>query len=273
VSILLLAVVILILSLLGGLAPRVFADRLSSSQLEMVTGLASGLLLASAILVVIPEGFHTAAASAGDDTFVFEPAVLGLAILAGFVAMLLLEGFGVGHAVHEEHHDHASGHGHGHVHHPTSTSVLALGLSVHAVADGIAIGSAAVAGDAAFSILVAFAVLLHRVPAAFSLGLFTLHETEDSPAALRGLLAFSIATPLTMLVSYLALDGADERLVAVALLFSAGTFVYVATVDTLPAIHNPETGRTSVRNVLIGVGLFTILLFGADWIGLLDHAH
>ncbi|MFT7474851.1 MAG: zinc transporter 9 [Verrucomicrobiales bacterium] len=272
-SIVLLAVVILILSLLGGLAPRAFADRLSGSQLEMLTGLASGLLLASAVLVVIPEGFHTAAAAAVDDTFVFEPAVLGLAVLAGFVAMLLLEGFGVGHAVHEEHHDHATGHGHGHVHHPTSTSVLALGLTAHAVADGIAIGSAAVAGDAAFSILVGIAVLIHRVPAAFSLGLFTLHEIEDSPAAFRGLLAFSLATPLTILTSYLVLDEADERAVALALLFSAGTFVYVATVDTLPAIHNPDTGRASVRNVLIGVGLFTIFLFGADWAGLLDHAH
>ncbi len=326
VSVVLLAITITILSLLGGLAPRAFSGRLSGGQLETLTGIASGLLLASALLVVIPEGFHVAngegdwvnvtdehhvdeehddehndddehgeehegedehsdeAIGSHDEDLAddinnlrfqssFDPAILGLAILGGFVFMLLLEGFGVGHAVHEEHHDHVEGHGHGHVHHPTSIGVLAAGLSAHALADGLAIGAAAVAGDAAFSLLVALAVLLHRVPAAFSLGMFALHETDDGNAAFRGLLAFALATPLAMLLSFLLLDGADNGLVALALLFSAGTFVYVATVDTLPAIHNPETGRKSVRNVLIGVAIFTALLFLANATGSLEHSH
>jgi zinc transporter 9 len=274
VTVVLLAVAILVLSLAGGLAPRVFAHLLTGRQLEDITGVASGLLLASALLVVIPEGFHTAAQSAEPGkAFAYDPTVLGLTVLAGFVAMLLLEGFGVAHAVHEEHHDHARGHGHGHVHHPTSVSVLVVGLSVHAMADGLAIGAAAAAGDTGLSILVALAVLLHRVPAAFSLGLFALHETQDSSASARGVVAFAIATPLTMIVAYLLLDGAEEGVIALTLLFSAGTFVYVATVDTLPAIHNPETGRRSVRNVVAGAVLFAILLFIADAAGLLDHSH
>lgn len=273
-TVVLLAAAILVLSLGGGLAPRTFAHRLTDRQLGDITGIASGLLLGSALLVVLPEGFHTAALSADPgEAFAFAPSVLGLTVLAGFVAMLLLEGFGVAHAVHEEHHDHARGHGHGHVHHPTSISVLALGLSVHALADGLAIGAAAAAGDTGFSVLVALAVLLHRVPAAFSLGLFALHETKNSFASARGLVAFALATPLTMIVAYLLLDGADERVIALTLLFSAGTFVYVATVDTLPAIHNPETGRRSVRNVVVGVVLFALLLFAADAGGLLDHSH
>lgn len=271
-----------------------------------MTGIAAGLLLASALLVVIPEGFHTASGVHTDhevsadedhadedheeeehedddhgeeehegetDAFVYDPAVLGLTILAGFSAMLLLEGFGVGHAVHEEHHSHAEGHGHGHVHHPSSMSVLAVGLSAHAAADGFAIGAAAATGETAFSVLVALAVILHRIPAAFSLGMFALHETTNTHAAVRGLFAFSVATPLTMLVSYLLLDGASTGLVAIALLFSAGTFLYVATVDTLPAIHNPENGRRSVRNVLLGALLLSVVLFSADAAGLLEHAH
>ncbi len=291
----LLAIVILLLSLLGCFAPRAFVNRLSDSQLGDLTGIAAGLLLASALLIVIPEGFHTAATVNQDDevtleaqedaehseghedeendAFVYDPGILGLTVLAGFAAMLLLEGFGVGHAVHEEHHDHASGHGHGHVHHPTSVSVLAVGLSAHALADGLAIGAAAAAGDTAFSVLVALAVVLHRVPAALSLGMFALHETDNTSAAVRGLLMFSIATPVTMLLSFLLLDGAGQGVLAISLLFSAGTFLYVATVDTLPAIHNPETGRRSVRNVLVGVVLLTVMLMSANATGLLDHAH
>lgn len=269
-----LASAILVLSLAGGFAPRTLAGRLSEKTLHDITGVASGLLLASALLVVIPEGFHLAAQAAEPgDAFTDDPVVLGAAVLAGFALMLLLEGFGVGHDVHEEHHDHEVGHGHGHVHHPRSPLVLAAGLSVHATADGVAIGSAAVAGDSAFSALVALAVLLHRVPAAFSLGLFTLHETSDRRRATLGLMAFAAATPVAILLSYLLLDGASDRLIALVLMFSAGTFVYVSTVDTLPAIHNPDTGRRSVAVVLLGAALFAAVFLVLDTSGLLDHAH
>lgn len=275
VAAVILALTILGLSLAGGLAPRLIHGRVSDRRLEDITGVASGLLLASALLVVVPEGFHLSAEASGaaGDVFTDEPVVLGAAVLAGFLTMLLLEGLGVGHAVHEEHHDHATGHGHGHVHHPTSITSLAIGLSVHAMADGLAIGSAAVAGDTAFSVLVAGAVILHRVPAAFSLGLFALHETTDRGRATRGIIAFALATPLTLLISFALLDAATERLVAFVLLFSAGTFVYVATVDTLPAIHNPDTGRRSVRNVLLGAGFFALVLLLASATDALDHSH
>lgn len=273
-AIVVLAVAILALSLAAGLAPKWFATRLDGRQLQDLTGLASGLLVASALLVVVPEGFHTASATSVEgEAFAYPPAVLGATVLAGFAAMLMLEGLGVGHAVHEEHHGHIEGHGHPHVHHPSSSNVLAIGLSVHAVADGLAIGSAAVAGDATLSVLVAVAVLIHRVPAAFSLGLFVLHETEDHARAIRAIIAFALATPLAMMATYLVLDELDDKLISLTLLFSAGTFLYVATVDTLPAIHNPETGRRSVRNVLIGAALFGALLFIAESTGLLDHGH
>lgn len=272
-SIVVLAVVILLLSAAGGFAPRLFASRLTDERLQDVTGFASGILLASALLVVIPEGFHVAADGSGDGLFADEPVVLGAAVLLGFVLMLVLEGLGVGHAVHEEHHLHAEGHGHGHVHHPRSSGVLAVGLSVHAAADGLAIGSAAVAGDATFSMLVALAVLLHRVPAAFSLGMFAIHETGDLKVANAGIIGFALATPVTILVSYLVLDSAGNELIALSLLFSAGTFVYVATVDTLPEIHNPEVGRRALMNVLLGAALFSLIFVGVDTADLLDHSH
>jgi zinc transporter ZupT len=74
-------------------------------------------------------------------------------------------------------------------------------------------------------------------------------------------------------LSFQLLDQAAEKLVALALLFSAGTFLYVATVDTLPAIHNPETGRRSVRNIVIGGLLVGVLLVIAQQGGLLEHSH
>jgi zinc transporter 9 len=260
-----------VVSLGPGLLPQVFVNRVSSQGLADLTGFASGLLLVSAFVVVVPEGFHTAAESGGG--FAFDPVVLGLAGLAGFGLLLVLEGWGIGHAVHEEHHDHESGHGHEHVHHPYSSGVVALGLSVHALADGLAIGAAATSGETSFSLLVAFAVIVHRVPAALSLGIFLLHQPGGRRAAIKGLLLFTLATPVAIVLSYLVLDGADKSVLALVLLFSAGTFVYVATVDTLPAIHNPTTGRRSVRNVLSSAAAFSMLLIVLNSAGILEHGH
>ena len=267
------ALIILVVgaSLGAGLLPQSFSGRITAQGLSDLTGLASGLLLASAFLVVVPEGFHLAAT--GDGRFDLDPVVLGVAALAGFVVLLVLEGLGIGHAVHEEHHDHQVGHGHEHVHHPGSGGLAAIGLSVHALADGLAIGAATASGETSFSLLVGFAVLVHRVPAALSLGVFLLHQPGGRRTAVRGLLLFTLATPVALVLSALILDGADDSILAVVLLFSAGTFVYVATVDTLPAIHNPETGGRSVRNVTSSAAVLALVLVLANGVGLLDHAH
>ncbi len=270
-ELLLLALVIVVVSLCAGSAPLVLASRITSRGLADLTGVASGLLLVSAIVVVVPEGFHTALGDSGE--FSSSPLVLGLAALAGFVLLLVLEGLGIGHAVHEEHHNHSDGYGHGHVHHPVSGKVVSVGLSIHAAADGLAIGAAATSGEVAFSLLVAFGVLVHRVPAALSLGTFLLHQPGGRSDLLKGLGLFTVATPAALVVSYLVFAGVDESVLALALLFSAGTFVYVATVDTLPAIHNPETGRRSVRNVVLSAALFSAVLLVIQGAELLEHAY
>ena len=56
------------------------------------------------------------------------------------------------------------------------------------------------------------------------------------------------------------------------MLFSAGTFLYVATVDTLPDIHNPETGRKALMYVITGIIILAILLVLADSLNL-GHEH
>ena len=283
-----LAAITLILALLGGLSPILSRIKENQQTLRRITGVASGILLASALLVVIPEGFELATGEheehAEEDEEEDEEEVgheeeglgnllIGGAILAGFLMMLILEGSGIGHAVHEEHHDHHEEHGHEHVHHRNSPWIMVLGLSLHSAADGLAIGSAAAGSSGAVTALVALAVIIHKVPAAFSLGVFSMHEREDRNDSIRDVVLFSLATPVMILVSFYALEGLDEHLIALAMLFAAGTFLYVATVDTLPDIHNPETGREALKNVLIGVVVMVLVLYGADAAGLIEHGH
>ena len=371
----------LILALVGGLAPIFSKIKENRDTMRRITALASGILLASAMLVVIPEGFELAAGGHDDhghDEHVDEDAlagsvalvilelehgdinasgaieeieallgghdehedheeggeeedhdeesetsltesiehvieeveseeinattgideieelitshaheeghddeeetaleslIIGGAILAGFVMMLVMEGSGIGHAVHEEHHDHEEEHGHEHVHHRTSPWIIVLGLSLHSAADGLAIGSAAAGSSEAVTALVALAVLIHKAPAAFSLGIFSMHERNNRNESIRDVAIFALATPVMIVVAFYALAGVTIQTIGLAMLFSAGTFLYVATVDTLPDIHNPETGREALKNVLIGVVILTLILIGADSMGLIEHAH
>ncbi len=199
--------------------------------------------------------------------------MLGGAILGGFVLMLLLEGSGIGHAVHEEHHDHDDEHGHDHVHHSNNGWMMVLGLTLHSATDGLAIGAAAATGSVTITATVAMAVLIHKAPAAFSLGVFSMHEREKRNESIIDVVVFSLATPIMMMIAFYTLADLEIQTIGLAMLFSAGTFLYVATVDTLPDIHNPETGRKAMLFVLLGIALFSVLLLGADAAGLIEHAH
>jgi len=199
--------------------------------------------------------------------------LLGGAILGGFLLMLILEGSGIGHAVHEEHHDHNLEHNHGHIHHSSSGWLLLFGLTLHAATDGIAIGAAAASGSVSVTAAVALAVLIHKGPAAFSLGVFSIHERENRNDSIRDILIFSLATPVMILLAFYALEDLETHIIGLTMLFSAGTFLYVATVDTLPDIHNPETGKKAMINVLLGAIILFLILFAMDISDLIEHGH
>ena len=257
-----LAALTLLVGLVAGGLP--ILSRLDKREgfLQRLTGIAAGVLIASAMLVVIPEGFHIAEGGA-------EGLALGGAILAGFLFMLVLECSGIGHSVHEEHHDHSHSHGHDHVHHPENALMVVIGLTIHAATDGLAIGAAAATEHAEVGLLVLIAVLAHKVPAAFSVGVFSLHERGESRDAWRDVILFAWATPVMILVAFTLLQNIEEYMLGLAMLFSGGTFLYVATVDVLPDVHSPETGKAALLNVLIGVALMlAILLLVGDL-----HAH
>ncbi len=369
------ALITLIIALIGGLLPVLSKIKENPERLKVLTGIAAGIIIASAMMVVIPEGYELATSDEHDlhgdedkiagsialvllevddgdinasqaieeietlvggheghgdeesheeesheDESSDEPLsksvlhvieevedgdinattgleeikalitgnshaevdehgseidgwFLGGAILAGFVLMLVLEGSGIGHAVHEEHHDHDEEHGHDHVHHSDNGWLMVLGLTLHSATDGLAIGAAAASGSVAITATVAMAVLIHKGPAAFSLGIFSMHERDTRNKSILDVTVFSLATPIMMIIAFYALTGLDTQTIGLTMLFSAGTFLYVATVDTLPDIHNPVTGRKAMLNVITGALILVILLVGADATGLIEHGH
>ena len=148
---------------------------------------------------------------------------------------------------------------------------MVIGLSAHALTDGLAIGAAISTGSLVLSLSVFIAVLGHKIPAAFSVGVFSMHERQDRNRAVRDVALFSLATPITILLTAYLLGDVDAHLLGLAILFSGGTFLYVATVDVLPDVHNSKTGRQALIQVLIGVAMMALLILGLDTTGLVAH--
>ena len=265
--------------------PLLIGRLLNENLLRWLTGLAAGILLAAALLIAIPEGFEIVAQHMeGDDVSplqiinVMNWAGPGVMVLAGFLVMMMIESLGVGHSIHEEHHNHEGDYGHAHVHHPRGlSSVVAIGLTVHALTDGVAIGAGMATGALDVAVPQLVGVVFHKIPAAFSLGVFGLHEVRQSRATLRSILLyillFAIATPGAVYLSWYGLGNINELWTGVVLLFSAGTFLYVATVDFLPNIHDPSTGRGVLLQIVVATVIMLIVVFLLDFYGLAAHSH
>lgn len=141
-----------------------------------------------------------------------------------------------------------------------------LGLVIHALADGIALGAAARSSRGQVEMIIFLAIMLHKAPAAFSLVVFLIHMGLKHSTIRRHLLAFSLSAPLAALVTYFGLNQSSKESLqqsnatGVAMLFSAGTFLFVATVHVLPELlQNKSLDRRELM-FLVGGAFLPIIL-------------
>ena len=236
---------------------------LSSVRLKQLTAIGAGVLIGSAFLVIIPEALeifegHEEEESheEGEESHV-EPSTMGLAILSGFVLMLLLEIFGLPHAVHHDEDKHLLG------------LSATIGLIIHAAVDGLAVG-ASVSSSTETGLIVFVAIMLHKGPAAFGLSSFLQHIKIDKMKSQMYLLLFALSSPIVAILSFFTLQDstfATDDNIGLALMFSAGTFIYVATVDVLPEVHSHDhENEAPTWFVILGM----ILVFLTT---LISHGH
>ncbi|KAK3505201.1 Zinc/iron permease [Neurospora crassa] len=123
------------------------------------------------------------------------------------------------------------------------TLATTVGLVIHAAADGIAMGASATTEDMRLGLIIFVAIMVHKAPAAFGLTSVLLRQGLSKRAARGHLIVFSAAAPVGALVTYcivelflggsggqVATEGSrgEQWWTGMLLLFSAGTFLYVA---------------------------------------------
>ncbi|KAI0300306.1 Zinc/iron permease [Russula brevipes] len=161
----------------------------------------------------------------------------------------------------------------------SSANAITIGLVVHSLADGLALGMSMLPGDESpsshsygLSLVVFLALAVHKAPTSLAYTVSLMSTSLSRAECRKHLLLFSASTPVGAIASYAAfsffgLKQADD--VGTALLISAGSFLYVAAV-LQPVSHDRSTSEgvgTKTRILLIIIGIFTPFLLGT----LIDH--
>lgn len=265
-------------SMLAGLAPLFLT--VSESQLQTISAVGAGLLIGTALGVILPEGseaFRTAQEERGGERRLPD-SLFGAVLIGGFIVMLLLDQLHTAVARGKSFQTSPpptdsdpedpwkvqvakDGPPKKHVWTKTRSDPAArafVGLLVHSAADGFAVGAATRSDSSSLGITIAVAMVLHKAPVAF--GLATSFMTAKWPwqKSQKALLAFSSASPLAAVVTY-GLIGAIPALssassTALCVLFSGGTFLYAACMHILPEVvgHDASLNMVQLAAVLCG---------------------
>ncbi|KAF8262282.1 Zinc/iron permease [Lactarius quietus] len=290
-----------------GILPLSFT--FSSAHMSKLSSLGTGLLLGAALGIIIPE-YVCESRQPGTP---LGGTSIALPLLFGFTFMLVIEQFSSSHA-HQHHHTHRLGHHAGvasrdsvfdvelagleseeedmprhrrpstprtntETDSPPPAYPITIGLVVHGLADGLALGMSVLSSDDSsasysLSLVVFMALAVHKAPTALAYTVSLMSTSLTRVECRKHLLLFSASTPVGAITSYASffffgpkkVDG-----VGTALLVSAGSFLYVATVLQPVSRDHSSTGGvgTRTRVFLLVLGIFTPFMLGS----LLEHGH
>jgi zinc transporter ZupT len=202
--------------------------------LRYFVALGAGFLMATALLEMTPESLR------------LSPTLAPILIMAGYCVVHLLE-----HTINAHFHYGEETHHGEFVSQRTGYSVLG-GLSVHALFDGVAIGSGFVVNNA-LGWLIFLAIFLHKAPEGFTMASVMLASGRSRAIAFYSAVVLAAATLVGVLVIELA-----PQWIQFGLPISAGVALYVGASDLVPEV-NREPGIRMALVFFAGVAGFLLL--------------
>jgi len=218
---------VMFVSLLGGYLPLM--RDLSQRALALLLSFSAGVLLGAVFFHMLPATGR-----------VLNEAV-GWPILSGFLLIFVMERFVFVHACEEHACD---------IHQMGLPAFL--GISLHSLLDGIALGAGLILPQ--LGPVVLLAVIIHKMPDSMSISSILLAAGWDRRKISWLNLLFSLTTPVGALIAFLFFRSLSPGHVAVAIGISAGTFLAIATADILPQVHRIEQ-RNPMTLIFLAIGL------------------
>jgi zinc transporter ZupT len=193
--------------------------RWNQKQLHLFVAFGGGTILGAIFLHLLPDSLSMG-----------SPELASSMVLVGFLVILLIERL----VLHGRGHDEMVS---SHLRHQVVGITALVGLSVHSLAGGFALAVGLISPEVGLIIFIA--IIAHKATEAFSLStIFRLAEFPRKKAA--GLLIlYSFMTPIGALISLPFLELMERIDLSIPTGLTAGTFLYVATLDLIPeAFHS-----------------------------------
>ena len=254
-------------SLLGGRLSAL--GTMTHARTQVVMSLVSGFILGIAMYHLLP---HSLLHLSGPDAV--QEAVTWM--MFGVILMVFLL-----HVFHFHQHD-FSGEAaalydkqdHSPGSHAGGLAGIALGLALHAVVEGVALGAsvrtdAVHHGEAALAGLGVFlAILVHKPLDAYSIVGMMRAAGRGERARMVANVGFACVVPVTALAAFSGiqlLGPSEEAVVGRTLAFAAGAFLCISLSDLLPEIHFHSHDRGKLIGAfLVGIGL-AYGLYHLEW--------
>ncbi|MDQ7054336.1 MAG: ZIP family metal transporter [candidate division KSB1 bacterium] len=231
-KVLLYSILIILIALAG--ASILIVSAWQRRTIRLFISFGAGVLLGAAFLHMIPEAAHLIQGSVGPP------------MLLGFLSLFIFEKFIMVHACEAEDCDF----------HTVGLSAL-IGLSLHSMVTGIALGASLIAPQ--LSLVVFIAVALHKFPESFSLASILAHENYSRGKIFLGVFWVAVMVPVGAILTLLVLGSVSDFTVGWLVAFSAGTFLHIAADDLLPEVHTSTLDRKSSLGIfLAGIVLMWI---------------
>ncbi len=237
-------------SLVGGallLRNKTTADGLAN----YATPFAAGVLLAAAFTDLLPESLHEA-----------EARPILIATMSGMLAFFILERF---LRFFHHHHEHSAKN-------KSSNTLIIIGDTLHNALDGVAIGAAFLISPST-GIVAAIAVAAHEIPQEIGdFGLLLKNGMAKKKIILVNVIS-SLATTLTAVLTYWLAD-AENGVIPYLLAITAGFFIYIASSDIIPGIHEKlEKGKRDIRPWLLLLGALFVMIVSPIAHSYIDNEH
>ena len=200
----------------GGLIPLFLSW--TRKQLHLLLSLSAGLMLGATLIHLLPSSFELIGKEAP------------LWVLGGFLFLYVFEKFVTVHICETLECDV----------HPMGLSAV-IGISAHALTDGIALGSGLLVSRLGF--VVFLTIFFHKLPEAFALTTILIHESQGRARIVFLNLLLIAMVPLGALLVHGVIGSENIRFAGIALAFSAGTFLHISLSDLLPHVHEHAERR------------------------------
>ncbi|MFX1550310.1 MAG: ZIP family metal transporter [Promethearchaeota archaeon] len=213
-------------------------------QKKLVTALlsfATGTLLTSALIGLIPEAIENAG----------EPHLITIVILGGILFFFFLEKFLIWRNCQVNDCE---------IHAQAPGPLILVGDAFHNFTDGIVIASAFLTSNFGVGLAAGITIIMHEIPQETGDFAILLHNGMSKKKALIYNLFSSSVTIPSAIISFFILD-IFEGTIPIFLAISAASFLYIALSDLTPQLHEKTETKEIVKQIVLIVIGIIIMIF------------